>query len=1622
MARATGQPVPVMERAAKAATKRAEARPLAGPWGASFDGSGARGLTFARRWTRPDVHPYDEISWEQRTASIASETGKTVFEQKDVEVPDFWSQLATNVVVSKYFRGHIGTPEREHSVRQLIDRVVNTIAAWAETQRYFATDEDLAAFRAELTHLLVHQKMAFNSPVWFNVGIEPKPQCSACQPYRALVSTPDGMIPIGQLVEEAAVGREVYDANGVTRIVAVKNNAFKPVRRVRLRDGSFVEATPDHIVKAERGRRTSPEWLRVDELEVGMRMHVHEHGSIVLTREPVLVAAGGWASEPPRTQILEASPPREEEIVAIEDLGVEEVYDIETESGEYLSNNVAVHNCFINSVQDNMGSIMDLAKTEAMLFKFGSGAGSNLSPIRSSRERMSGGGIASGPVSFMKGYDAFAGVIKCLTGDTYVTTGGGLLRIDEAIEPEGPVGFEESDGLTLNTPAGPTRISHVYRSPIASVRTAKLRTGLELTGTHEHPVLTLTSGFELHWKKLADLRAGDRVAVERRRELWPSRAPSLDEFSPDLVIERRDIRYPAEMTPELARLLGYLVAEGSVERERFRFTSVDPEVMADYCRCVDAVFGVDPTSQVRSRVHPTTGVVTEFVELSWKGALQFLEYCGLPAGMSAEKNVPLSIRRSPRSLVLEFIGAYTEGDGHVGQNRLDYTTASPRLAQEIQLLALNLGAVGRRSTVNGYEHVTFLGAESARLARLLHPYLVTPRKRSAAADAVDSAHKRASNPNLDVIPGLVPMLRGLSLGSGWYRSADGSMVRTSFGIFNRTSDNVSYGRASAVPGLLEKVGRLSPTLAGTLESVLDDQYLWDEVVSVTDAGRALTYDFTVPEVHAFVSNGIVSHNSGGKTRRAAKMVILDADHPDVLDFIDSKMLEEKKAWALIEQGYDPSFTGEAYASVYFQNANHSVRVTDDFMRAVEADGEWTTHAVVGGEPMGTYRARDIFRRMADAAHLCGDPGIQYDTTINDWHTVSNTDRIYASNPCSEYMHLNDTACNLASLNLMQFVRDDGEFDVDGFRYAARLTITAQEILVDNASYPTPRIEENSHKFRPLGMGYANLGALLMSRGLAYDSDEGRNYAAAITAIMHGEGYRQSAVIARDHGGPFWGYPVNREPFLRVIRKHRDAAHHLPADQAVPADMLDAARVVYDETLELGEANGDRNAQVTVLAPTGTIAFMMDCDTTGIEPDIALIKYKKLVGEGFIKIVNQTVPAALRKLGYSADEVQGILDYVNERETIEGAPGLKPEHLPVFDCAFKPVNGERSIHYMGHVRMMGAVQPFLSGAISKTVNMPEAATADEIEQVYLEGWKRGLKAIAIYRDGSKRSQPLSTGKKKDDGAPSEADAAVIARLKRQLATAQAEAALPHRRRLPAGRTAVTHKFDIAGHEGYITVGLYPDGQPGEIFLKMAKEGSTVSGLMDTFATAISLSLQYGVPLRDLVNKFAHVRFEPSGFTGNNEIPIAKSIIDYIFRWLGSRFLSTDDKANLGLIDRASFVDEAPAAPASGSGPAPIADASPASAAPEPPANPAPAPEAPAAELAVIATAEQANGHANGNGKADGANGGGHTLNLGGTRVAFAAQADAPSCMDCGSIMIRNGSCYKCLNCGSTSGCS
>jgi len=763
--------------------------------------------------------------------------------------------------------------------------------------------------------------------------------------------------------------------------------------------------------------------------------------------------------------------------------------------------------------------------------------------------------------------------------------------------------------------------------------------------------------------------------------------------------------------------------------------------------------------------------------------------------------------------------------------------------------------------------------------------------------------------------------------------------------------------------------------------------------------------------------------SGGKTRRAAKMVILNVDHPDIEEFITCKMEEEAKAWALVREGYDGSTPDSpAYSSIFFQNANNSVRVTDDFMNAALNDENFFTRAVKDKKPFASKRAKDLLHKIAEATYYCGDPGMQFDTTINKWHTSKNTARINASNPCSEYMFLDDSACNLASINLLKFYTNN-TFDIEAYKFACDVLITAQEILVDNSGYPTEAIARNSHDYRPLGLGYANLGGLLMAAGLPYDSDAGRDYAACLTAIMCGEAYYQSSKIAelcaqlapatpltqtaQITGAACPGFYVNREPFLDVIRMHRASVNNIgqslnaaqsPAAVSVINDrqlpkLIEASKDVWDSALAHGEKHGYRNAQVTVLAPTGTIGFMMDCDTTGIEPDLALVKYKKLVGGGMIKIVNNTVPTALFKLGYSSEQAANIVSYIDATGTIEGAPGFKEEHLPVFDCSFRPSKGTRAIHYMGHIKMMAAAQPFISGAISKTVNLPNDATVEEIAEAYLESWRQGLKAVAIYRDGSKGAQPLNVS----DGNKAKAATGSLPASGQQPA-ASSQQLVPEvqdqngppkavRHRLPEERASLTHKFAIAGHEGYITVGLYPNGQPGEIFIKMAKEGSTVSGLMDTFATSISLALQHGVPLKVLCEKFAHTRFEPSGWSGNQKIGFAKSITDYIFRWLHYRFVEPEQGDLFeGMLKRNGIADSTASAAALGAAPESAASSG------------------PQQSLA-----------------------GGRKLEAGSMHPADALRdivdlGDAPSCHVCGSIMTRNGSCYRCMSCGSTSGCS
>ena len=744
--------------------------------------------------------------------------------------------------------------------------------------------------------------------------------------------------------------------------------------------------------------------------------------------------------------------------------------------------------------------------------------------------------------------------------------------------------------------------------------------------------------------------------------------------------------------------------------------------------------------------------------------------------------------------------------------------------------------------------------------------------------------------------------------------------------------------------------------------------------------------------------------SGGKTRRAAKMQTLKVWHPDIVEFIECKIKEEKKAQTLISSGYEANFNGEAYSSVMFQNANLSVRASDAFLRAVENDGDWTTRAVTTGRPMETLSARKVMDTIAEGTWLCGDPGMQYEDTIQRWHTCPNTAPINSSNPCSEYMFIDDSACNLASINLMKFRREDGSFDAVRFRAACRIFITAQEILVDHGSYPTERIAANSHKFRPLGLGYANLGSLIMASGYPYDSNEGRALAGAITSIMHGQAYLTSAEHA-GHLAPFDGFALNREPMLRVMEMHRDAVESI--DPSVAPDLLAEARNVWDECVEMGTKHGYRNSQVTVLAPTGTIAFMMDCDTTGIEPDIALVKYKTLAGGGMLKIVNRTVPMSLRKLGYDEPVIRGILDYIDANDTIEGAPGLADKDLPVFDCAFAPPQGGRSIHFRGHLRMMSAVQPFLSGAISKTCNVPNDATVADIREAYLEGWKLGLKALAIYRDGSKGSQPVNT---KSEGETAKAVAAaapvpVAAPVVAAPAPAPAPvvaapvAQKPKRERLPHTRRSMTHKFSIQGHEGYVTVGFYLDGRPGEVFITMAKEGSTIGGLMDVLGTSISIGLQYGVPIDVYVNKFAHSRFEPAGFTQNPDIPIAKSVADYIFRWLGMEFIPGYREANAPQRleeDHPEPKATAPVVKVNGHRTATIADLEHVEAEREvQPVSSAPI----QIGTSVLEEGPEAR-----------------------ERQFAHFQSDAPACDNCGALTVRCGTCYRCFNCGNSMGCS
>jgi ribonucleoside-diphosphate reductase alpha chain len=2600
-------------------------------------GSARKGLQVRRLFTTDGEHPYEQLTWERRDAVITNwRDGSIAFEQRDLEFPSTWSQNATNIVAQKYFRGPLGTPQREHSVRQMVDRVAGTITNWGTKDGYFASQADAEAFRSELTHLLVNQEAAFNSPVWFNVGVEPHPQCSACQPYDALISTPTGMVRIGELVERQAVGTVVYDAHGETRVRAVKFNGSKRVYRVRLRNGSFIEATSDHVVFAASERRVPGSWLRVDQLRPGMRLHLYPHrassddlvrglalqlehrreesGGVATITRPAIgtteaseAALAGWLQAdgfvgryeagtnrsltiefmtvteeehdwvqqhlqavfpdvhqhvrtfqtsddgmvgrrirlygealrpfveawdllvrgrdmrvPSRLwtasneavvaylrsvfqadgyvtvqggssrvavgvigerwtedlQVLllrlgiysrrlrkqerrsdrsdlhevqvnmrserigfaerigflsagksarltasleldgkECPDLREEEIVAIEDRGVQPVYDIQTDSGEYLSNNIRIHNCFILSVEDTMPSILNWYVEEGLIFKGGSGAGINLSTIRSSREPLGNGGEASGPVSFMRGADSSAGTIKCLHEDTEIATEAGLLRIAD-IKP----------GTRAVTRHGLKRVLAVHDNGVRSLVRVRTALGDEILCTPEHRFRVRGEDGET-WREARHLRPNDHVVIDLANTGHGTLQP-LTPVSPGHHNERRH-ELPTEFDEAFALWLGWIYGDGSITTRRStNFIAVqlgdeDPELPARYTALTRTIFG--STAHVFTDRHSDKPDASASVRFCSTQVIRFLEANGLRKSRAAELRVPNLVKSSPPGVRAAFLSGVFEADGHVGNGYPTLSTISHGFARDVHRLLLSIGIPSTigvredRATAHGrnpVHTVRVVGCEGVRrFAKLVG--FVSERK-SRALEAAVTRKNQSRYEAAWVIPHVGAELDGI-----WRTS--GPALKRALAPYARYASlrSMSLLRARALlDAYPEEIA--SSSLA---RFALGHEFYVPVTVEPADDGP--TFDLTVEDVHEYLVNNVVTHNSGGKTRRAAKMVVLNVDHPDVRDFIWCKAREEHKARVLRDAGFDMDLDGRDSISIQYQNANNSVRVTDEFMRAYESDGEFDLKAVLDGHVIERTRARELMREISRAAWECADPGMQYDTTINDWHTTPESGRINASNPCftgdtlvhtdkglirfdelarravdgetfgiythdatnpdapsetvtlsrhdavmvtgvnpvvrltfsngaqvrctpnhrfwtanrgwvaaqelkptdeirlldhetptiaserrlpvptdiaayaskgdhsasmalpekwdpdfahllgwlvgdgsfsgevisaiygsaedreailprhqrlfgelnggrepklsvqdngtvqlrlsrralalffeslglkrvkaaekdvpwsifqaptdivcaflrglfdadgtvvsqaanatryvglgsrsigllrsvqallaslgvtgriysngkgglsgftytgrdgiehsyrsaaghdlriagadadrfaaivgfelpskaarlrtishaakyhkarvaklvnraddgfevtynlsepknhsyivqglivancSEYMHLDNSACNLASLNLLKFLREDGVFDVDAFKHAVEIVFLAQEIIVGNSSYPTEKITANAKDYRQLGLGYANLGALLMAQGQPYDSDGGRAWAAAITALMTGHAYRTSARVAQVTGS-FAGYPKNREPMLRVIGKHREAVDGIDAKLVQP-NLLDAARSAWDDALKFGEEHGYRNAQASVIAPTGcltpdtlvttdrglarlgelgdrsgsqwqdldltvstdegprlatkffingeeltrrivtrsgytiqgtlrhrvkvvdpetgawvwrqlvdiapddvvplqlgtmigeprqvllpvldeaywtgergvrvpdhvtadlaelvgyfmgdgslharglrfcvadtdldvvdrlcvlgkelfgieasvsqqggyhevalhsvrlarwwrasgfskhlpdkehvgrgwepqlpsaileandpeiygafvrglfeadgsiaggvpsfstasdrfaadlrslllvlgiptttrstisgwgnkpisqvrvrnldfvpsfnaaigfisarkaracaetvsvqsgnrdriylpreiwnelvpvrhprrnavqlsvrrrggvsrklaaeiaeetgdarlqealgyvfeqvavnqdggiqptydlsvpdnvtyvasgfvshnTIGLLMDCDTTGIEPDLALVKTKKLVGGGSMSIVNQTVPRALRRLGYAEEHIQAILEYIAERNSVKGAPALRAEHYPVFDCAM----GDSPIHYMGHIRMMGAVQPFISGAISKTVNLPEMATVGEVERAYHEGWKLGLKALAIYRDNCKVGQPLSATKsgKAETDASSAAAEVGSSRGDRTVVTdtgavIEVESA-PVRRRLPRTRPSRTTSFRVGDIEGYMTAGSYPDDGLGEIFVKVSKQGSTLSGVMDAFAIAVSLGLQYGVPLEVYVAKFSNMIFEPNGITDDPDIRLTQSLVDYIARRLAIDYLDVESRQALGIKTTRERIDE-------------VNGTAQATTAAEPD------------DQGEVAADQKADAH-------DHADGGGEagepqtTVAPSAPRAELAftpgmAAVDAPFCSTCGVRMRPAGSCFVCESCGTTSGCS
>jgi ribonucleotide reductase alpha subunit len=1721
-----------------------------------------QGLSVRRYFTASGEHPFDTVEWERRDARIGH-GDKVSFEQRDVEFPKTWSQNATNIVAQKYFRGQLGSPAREWSVKQMIGRVAGTIATWGRERGYFATDADGDAFEAELTYILLHQMAAFNSPVWFNVGWhavgDPKMQASACLPYHALVSTPDGMVPIGEIVEQELVGREVYDSIGTTRVVAVKENGRKPVWRVRLRNGGFIEATPDHVVKVSQTWRGQPEWVRVDQLETGMRLHLHPHRAKV--ESPALVPAGsagdlgeyvlpeidnvavseaalaGWlqadgfvgqysdgtnrsptiefqvanedeyewvmrhldvvfpdvhrkvreadTKEVPvqrirlygevlrdfverwellargvdirvpsrlwtashdeisaylqsvfqadgyvsirradgyqsglvglavigeqwtediqrllmvlgiysrRTRKHDPRPDRhdlhevairigservrfaeligfpghekrhkllesltlrdwkrcpdlrEEQIVSIEPLGVMDVYDIQTESSEFLTNNVAVHNCFILSVEDNMESILEWNTKEGIIFRGGSGSGINLSKIRGSMEPLSRGGTASGPVSFMRGADAWAGSIK---------SGGGTRRAAKMVV------------LDVDHPDIREFIwcKAKEEDKAAALREAGFDMSIDGDGFHSIQYQNANNS----------VRVTDEFmrAVENDED-WHLIARSTGEPIGDPIPARELMREISEAA--------WRCADPGVQYDtvinQWHTSPVSGRINAS-----------NPCFPADSRVHTTKGLmpIAELVERGEAGEeirVYTHRATAEQPGEGVVASEPIAFMRNGVSPILRL--RFSNG-------------AQLRCTPNHRIWTLNRGYV-RAEELTESDRV--LLNDSATPASDASWEL--PVKVAAAAKSFSRGGSVVHQELPDRWSEGLGELTGHLIGDGCLTDAQTQWI---YG-----GDDIDDGLADGHEGLIrELVGGVSRQQMdnGTVQLRVGSEAVREffRGLGVTSARshekRIPTAIFSAPpEIQAaflrglFGADGCVSRvETNGKANRYVGL----GSRSDALLRDAQKLLSafgiRARVYRVRAAGH-PSFAHQRKDGTvveYESREGFDLRIAGSDVERFAAEIGFSAprkNAALAAILDETTRYRTKASTQLVSREDDGQEHV-YNLTEPLHHSYM-VDGLVVAN-CSEYMHVDDSACNLASLNLMKFRRADGTFDVESFKHAVDVVFLAQEIIVSPSSYPTQKIGENARAFRQLGLGYANLGAYLMSNGMPYDSNEGRATAAAITALMTGRGYLGSARVAAEMD-PYDRYAENREAHNAVMQMHRDAAQAIPDSVTTDTALLEAARETWDEAVAAGELHGYRNAQATVLAPTGTISFLMDCDTTGVEPDFSLVKFKELVGGGQMTIVNKTVPLALQTLGYSDEQNEQIVAYVNERATIIGAPDLADEHLPVFDVAV----GERAISHMGHIKMMGAVQPFISGAISKTVNLPESATVEDIADAYLQAWHLGIKALAIYRDGSKTAQALRTDAQKEKPAPV-TEATIEEAVKEALAKAP-----PKRRRMPRERQSITHKFSLGGHEGYITAGMYEDGTVGEMFLTdIGKEGSTLRGMMNSFATAISIALQYGVPLETLVRKFSYMRFEPEGMTTNPEIPFAKSMPDYIMRWLASRFLDADLQEELGILtpavrarmaaqdaasshrgDTAGPADEEPKKEGNGNGHA--------SASASASARPVPAVTAFTDEPPVVPAARAG-------------------LDLG------------PACQQCGGMMQRTGSCYTCSSCGFNTGC-